>query len=63
MTWVQLGLAAVIAIPAAVAVAMIFWPSDYSAPPTGEDPEPTRPLRRPLVGTKWARNVTKPGDF
>ncbi len=29
MNWGEIGLVAVVAVPVAVVVAMIFWPSDY----------------------------------
>lgn len=50
MTWTDIGLAAVIAIPALFAVGMILWPSPYAEsareeiPPAGVDPMPTQPL-------------------
>lgn len=47
MSWVDIGLAAVIGLPVAVIVAMIFWPSRYDDPPTADDPNPTVPLPRP----------------
>lgn len=46
MSWVQLGLAAVIAIPVAVTVAMIFWPSSCDKRPPGDDGPQTRRPRR-----------------
>ena len=32
MSWADVGLVAVIAVPVAVVVAMIAWPSDYDDP-------------------------------
>ncbi|WP_433626780.1 hypothetical protein [Nocardia sp. CA-120079] len=39
MSWIDVGLAAVIVIPLGVIGLMIFWPSAYDVPPWSDDAE------------------------